>query len=206
MSLDKYVRSINKEKCEDCKFNNKQLKPRPIIIIPPPDTPKIMLISRDPTVDFIPIYEYSKRYSSDEMRRMLFSAAIPHNLIVQITKFCRREKEGLKESMKNLFKIFEVAYWTHLHKCPTDKENKFTTACANKWLRKEINEAKEEGIQTMVCLGKDVERWASKNIFTENIKIINLPHPSRRNPIWYTRDNNKKMEIKKSIKRLIELC
>jgi len=206
MNLGKYVQSISKAKCNDCKFNtNKELKRRPIIIIPSPNTLQVMLISRDPTIDFIPIYEYSERYSSDERRRILFASAIPYSLIVQIIRFLRRENHNLK-GINNLFKIFEVAYWTHLHKCPTDGENKFTKECANRWLKKEIDIAKEEGIKAIICLGKDVKDWIDKNIGGANIERIYLPHPSGANAKWYTKNTDEKCNIKKNIEKLVEIC
>lgn len=135
-----------------------------------------MLISRDPTIDFLSIYKYSERYNLDERRHILFAAAIPHSIIVQITRVLRRENHNSKWDVNDLFKIFEVAYWTHLHKCPTDEKNKFTRECANNWLGKEIDKAKEDGIEVILCLGKDVKDWADKN--EKNIESLEL-QPSK---------------------------
>jgi len=63
-----------------------------------------------------------------------------------------------------LYRIFDVAYWTHYHKCPTDERNRFTEECADKWLKEEINRAVEDGAKAIVCLGRDVEKWVEKNV------------------------------------------
>lgn len=207
MNLNEYVQCINKAKCNGCKFNtNIELKSRPIIIIPPPNKPQIMLISRDPTIDFLSIYKYSERYNSDERRHILFAVAIPHSLIVQITRFLRRENYNLMKGTKDLYKIFEVAYWTHLHKCPTDEKNKFTKDCADEWLEKEIEKAKENNIQTIICLGREVNDWLDENVGM-NIERINLPHPSgANNAKWYTKKADEKDNIKENIKKLMTIC
>ena len=194
MKLKEYIR-INKTDCpEGCKFKNKN--DLSIVLVPPPVNPKILLISRDPTLDFLSLYEYSRHYNLQERRRVLFAAGIPRLLILQITRFLGRR------DIKDFYRIFEIAYWTHFHKCPTDEKNKFTTICANRWLKKEINNAKVDRIQTIVCLGKDVENWVKSNI-PNNIKIINLPHPSGRSHKWNNKDDAKILE---AIKELLHVC
>ena|GEM_PF-1807084 len=191
--ISEYLEGIKKSKCPcDCKFRDKNL---PIIKIPPPKSPKIILISRDPTVDFIPIYEHSQRYKEEKRHRILFTAAIPLSLIEQIAKFLRKGNELTKEKEKNLFRLYDVAYWTHLHKCPTETENnifketrrkeewKKATICPDAWLKGEIGTL-IKSIQIIVCLGRDVERWMKNNISDDLIdknRIIYLPHPSFRN-------------------------
>jgi len=204
MSLHEYLKKIDRKRClKCCKFKEKE--DLPIIKVPPPTNPRILLISRDPTIDFVPLYKYTKQYNSEKMRLMLFAAAIPRMLIVRITKFLRKEKdEPLLKKAKHLFRLFEIAYWTHLHKCPTDEKNKFAMSCAKGWLKEEINVARKEGVQTIVCLGKDVENWVGKNVCTNNINIINLLHPSGRNLHWNRKE--KRYEIKESIENLIKTC
>lgn len=51
--LTDYLEKIKKTECEDCPL--REINERPIIKIPPPKKPKIMFISLDPTLDFIPL-------------------------------------------------------------------------------------------------------------------------------------------------------
>ncbi len=207
---------VTKDSCpEQCLFSDEKgdLYTRPIVFIPPPEKTRIMLISRDPTVDFLPLYRHamSKEYEEkpNERRLMLFASAIPLQLILRIARFNEREDVKIKRNIEPLFKIFKVVYWTHLHKCPTDNEAKFSIKCANQWLKEEIEEAKKEGVDTIVGLGKDVENWLKsvedwldKNGFKEK-NIIFLPHPSGRNPAWHTKNVEKKKEINNNIEKLI---
>lgn len=225
----KYVKKLlqkskNKTKDKNCKGCNYNSTSRQMIIIPAPDKPKIILISRDPTIDFIPIYEYSKKFNNNERRRILFTAGPPHKLIVKIIRFLRKKNKKWDQNLYH--KIFRVTYWTHLHKCPTDNENKDTKykyerakECANRWLKNEISEwlkdiEKEKNtIHAIICLGKDVENWINKikekdkliKIKLKKLKklkiveIIYLPHPSdANNNTWKTQ----KKKIKKNIKKL----
>jgi hypothetical protein len=200
--------TLKKEHCpKECVFKKKKdLRSRPIVFIPPPEKPKIMLISRDPPVTFRPFYEYAMSHKYDEKpnerRLMLFACGIPNGLIYRIVRF--REKEDAKIDVDNLFRIFEIAYWTHLHKCPTDNEAKFSKKCAKKWLEEEIKEAVEEGVKTVVGLGRTVEDWLKKaNVkASSKVNIICLPHPSGRNRAW--EDVEKKGDIEKRIKDLID--
>ncbi len=199
----KYIR-IAREKCpEDCPFKEKNNLP--IILIPPPYRyrTKILLISRDPTIDFVSIYNYAARYKPDEMRRILFSAAIPFSLILKITKFCKRK--NIEIDTDDLFKIFKVTYWTHFHKCPTDEKNKFTKKCADKWLKEEIIKMQKQ-IKAIICLGKDVEKWIIENK-SISIDRIYLPHPSgANNAEWYPKKTKDLKDLQQKIKRLIEIC
>ena len=211
MGLNDWFNStVMKDVCpKECEFNNKEkrdLYSRPIVFIPPPEKPKIMLISRDPTVNFLHLYEYAKSEEYDkktnERRLMLFAGAIPYWLILRIVRFS--EKEDAKIDVDKLFRIFEIAYWSHLHKCPTGNGAKFSKKCAKKWLKEEIEEAVEEGVKTIVGLGRDVEYWLKKaNVkASSKVKIICLPHPSGRSRAW--EDVKKKGDIKKRIKDLID--
>lgn len=200
---------LDKIACPDeCDFKKK--KNCSIIMIPPPDNPRIMLISRDPTEDFVPIYEYSQGFKPEDMRKMLFATAIPYSLITKIRRFMENQLKPMDKP--NLFKLFECAYWTHLHKCPTSrKESPFKkkngTACANKWLTKEIREGIRDGVGTIICLGSDVRKWIKKsgNVKMDHVRIIELPHPSNRNVIWYSRNQNILDEINKELKELLNL-
>jgi len=196
--IEKYLESIEKSKCPpDCPFIGEDV---PIIKIPPPENLKIILISRDPTTDFISLYKYAVLLDNERRRSILFTDAIPLSLIRQITKFLKKGDELTKEKEKTLFKLYDVAYWTHLHKCPTKRENnpflkgswKKATICADHWLQEEISTIKEA--QLIVCLGRDVERWMD-DVCTE-ITHIYLPHPSPRNNGIYSRKISKGREEK----------
>lgn len=215
MKLKEYLETLDKKDCPcKCKFKDKNL---PIIKIPAPERPRIILISRDPTTDFLPIYEYSKRYNEKRRREMLFTAAIPHLLIVQITKFLRRGNEDLGEKKEKLFKLYDLTYWTHLQKCPTQScvKNGFELACAktcaNKWLEKELSLVREANdIEVVIALGNHVQRWINKWKKDNNISIsiIRFPHPSNQNNRYWCRKEGyeKKIdEMKEEIDNLLEL-
>jgi len=145
-------------------------------------------VSRDPTEDFSPLYEYSERFTAEERRRGLFTSAIPYSLIAKIIRFKGADQLNCGEK-DNLFRILECTYWTHLHKCPTNNKTpsrafnkKNGVACANAWLSKEIEAAIREGAETIVCLGNDVQSWCRKNRSIINeLEVIELPHPSNQN-------------------------
>ena len=203
--LNKFFQEIEKDECDkNCPF--KQKKDRPIIIIPPPKKPSIMIISRDPTMSFLPLYNYSKNnYKDDEIQRlMLFSGAIPQRLLMKINQFLTRTNN--KKPIKDFYKLFDIAYWTHLHKCPTDDKSTFEKYCADKWLIKEITEAIDSGIKVIITLGKDVRNWIDQRrefLENNNIKIINLYHPSGIVAKWY--DVSSYNEIDKALSELLKL-
>ena len=113
----------------------------------------------------------------------------------------------IEENLNRLYEmLFESTYWTHLHKCPTDNKNKFSTKCANIWLKNEINEAQRDGARIIVCLGRDVECWIQRNILDQSLEIVRLPHPSNaNNAFWYSKDEDKKQDIKENIVKLCKL-
>lgn len=122
-------------------------------------------------------------------------------------RFLRREDEELERNVKELYRMLDVAYWTHLHKCPTDREHKFSIICADKWLREEINKAIEDGIQTIVCLGRDVENWIDTYVgIPATVEVIRLPHPSGANRKWYMMDTEEKHKTREGIERLMKAC
>ena len=198
--LEKFLNDLEKEKCNDnCPF--KLRNDRPIIKIPPPKKPLMMIISRDPTINFLPLYNLSKNYNQETQRLMLFSGAIPQMLLTRMNQFLEKSEE--KKNIQEFYKLFDFTYWTHFHKCPTDKYNKFDKICAGKWLLKEIKEGKKSGIQVIVTLGEHAKNWIEKNLDDEikkEIEIISLYHPSRRAPIW---DNEEyTIKIKSKIEEL----
>ncbi|MFB0544339.1 MAG: uracil-DNA glycosylase family protein, partial [Asgard group archaeon] len=116
--------------------------------------------------------------------------------------------------------IFWKTYWTHMHKCFTNKFSENTkfkhgnaVKCADKWLEKELEYAISDKTRFIIALGNDVQTWFQNWRQRENkgIKIINLIHPSgQNNRIWYRsqKDKYKKKigETEEEINNLIELC
>ena len=203
MELNNLLMKIREQKkCpEDCSFKNKEgFFP---IVISPPKFPKIILISNDPTDDFVPIYNYSKKYAPEERRLVLFMGAIPYQLLVRISKFYKANP-NINVDFNVLFKLLDLSYWTHLCKCYTVKRKKitFSRKCADIWLREEINACKKLGAKAIVCLGSDVRKWMEKEMIGD-LKIIKIPHPSGLSRPW---NNPKKIEeIHDQIKCLIDV-
>lgn len=201
-----------KEYCPpECDFKNKDIE---MAFISPPDEILGIIISRDPTVDWL--YECLNTESDKNTRRkILFASAIPLSLITKLLIFMRKDiNENEKKCMFKV--IFQKSYWTHLHKCPTDRnrnELKFNNTnakiCADKWLREELN-CIINSKTFIIALGKDVQKfmreWENKDI-----EIVNLPHPSgNNNGIWYRSEKDRYKEIIKKteeeIKKLIKIC
>lgn len=196
--LEKFLNNLKKEKCDDnCPFKLKN--DRPIIKIPPPKKPLMMIISNDPTVNFIPLFKQSENYNQETQRLMLFSGAIPQRFLLRINQFL--VKTNSEYSIEDFFKLFDIAYWTHFNKCPTDAQNTFKNYCANNWLEAEINEAISNGVKVIITLGRQVENWIKGKI-AENIEIINFYHPSGKVTKW--NDDNFKSDLNKTITKLLE--
>lgn len=194
------------DSCPDnCKF--KKLPKIPAVWVPPPqNNPFIgMIISRDPTTAFIPYYNDAKiPYYNDAKskglslwRENLFNSnAIPDWIYKRIEYFNRKYMENSlsNDELANFRKtLFNSVYWTHLHKCCTDKPGeaslKFSRKnagyCADRWLSSEIESTASDNIRFIITLGKDVERWFEKNgsniLKNKNIHLYHLPHPSGAN-------------------------
>jgi hypothetical protein len=223
MDLREYLKTIHKKGCpRDCELKKKG-KIR-IALIPPPDRILGIIVSRDPTVDWL--YTYLKdETDKNTCRKMLFASAIPLDLLSKVLIFMRNKRvnEDKKKSLFNV--IFQKTYWTHLHKCFTDASGKGSVKfkkrnaelCANTWLEKELKCAIEENkIKFIIALGKDVQnrveeirknnKWKDKDA-----EIINLPHPSgQNNAIWYRsqkgRYNQQRKKVEKQIIKLLKLC
>ncbi len=177
-----------------CDFN--LLSNIPIVGIPGPQKPNQLLgviISRDPTTAFIEPYINARNMSLEGWHHELMTVpAPPQWLIGQIATFNRKylddkyvaEIERLKDVMENNI------YWTHYHKCCTDKQSieapKFMTKnarlCADQWLNQELYDAIGEDAKFIICVGNDVKAWVSEweknNPTANNIQIFYLPHPS----------------------------
>jgi hypothetical protein len=211
--------TIDKKNCQKCGLKEREIE---AILVPPPKEILGIIISRDPTVDWL-YYNLNKEPDINCRRKMLFASAIPLDLMTKLLIFMRGMRGEIDEKDKErLFDvIFQKVYWTHLHKCPTDskdKESKFTPTnakeCANTWLEKELNYAIGSKTKFIITLGDDVRKWIEKEWKgneNNDIELIHLPHPSgQNNPIWYrsTKDNYRRniKETEDGIKRLMELC
>lgn len=197
----------------------------PIVGVFPPQSNQLkgMIISRDPTTAFKDPYLKARGKANTEWHNELMTAdAPPQWLIKKIKNF---DEKYMNSTHSNDLEILEQTisnnvYWTHLHKCCTDKKDHVLGAihfkhkngelCANKWLMDEIKEAKILGLKFIICLGKDVESFIEpreSTIKEPDIKIFYIPHPSgANNGEWYPKDPDKKAQLMKNIDDLFLAC
>lgn len=213
MTLRGYLSTVNKNHCPpDCEFESKENIG--IAWVPPPHEILGIVVSQDPTIRWSHFYKCSKNESREDSRRkMLFANAIPCLLFNRIIEFM--DNQIRDEDEQYLFDmLFQKVYWTHLHKCFTDKsgersikfKNKNAIECSGKWLAEELNIAINDKTKFIISLGNNVQRWFEKqNISNKNkeLKIIKLPHPSGRNRKW---NNKSDPGILKAIQDLLGLC
>lgn len=213
------VNIVNKSACpDDCDFKGEDV---PIVGIMPPESPNKLLgiiISRDPTTEFIEVYQKAKtNENSFEWHQLMIEDAPPQWLINKIILFNEKHLNGDYnkeiESLKAIVK--DNLYWTHFHKCCTDKNGiKFKHSngvkCAKKWLWKEILESKALGAKIIICLGKDVESYIKpKEKALPGIRIYYLPHPSGVNTnksSWYPKTDSELETLKASVIDLLNFC
>jgi len=200
---------IDKSKCpSDCGFQSK--KDIPIIWVPPPQKSLGVLISRDPTFRGIPFYNYYMSEEKEFAKKMLFAHSIPKLLIERILEFMGDRIS--KNNIKNLFDtIFQQVYWTHLHKCITDrkkepfkKSNAFK--CANKWLLEELSLIYSSKDEFVITLGNEARDFVDKKLeksVKEKFIFVNLPHPSGVNRKWNDKNNK---DIIREINALLDIC
>jgi len=208
MGLSSFLRKIVKSACpSDCVFKEVGLN---IALIPPPKEVLGVIISRDPTIRWLKFYKYvmDEIENNDIQRNILFASAIPYMLFKRITDFMDKK---IRDDERNLFQlIFHKCYWTHLHKCFTDKSSgrfqfkmKYAKKCANKWLREELKIAIEDGAKFAIALGNDVQNWLKNQKIREKFEVINLPHPSGLNCKW---SNTQDETIIGAICKLLKQC
>lgn len=166
---------IGKSYCpEQCEFKSRNNIP--IVGIPEPQKQKRLLgviISRDPTTDFIDPYFEARQKTPEGWHNQLMTAkAPPQWIIVQIARFNKKHlNEQYTTEIEHLKEIIENnVYWTHYHKCCTDKSSekaprfkkKNARLCANQWLRDELSEVIDQGVKFIICVGKDAKAWVSE--------------------------------------------
>lgn len=228
MSFDKHFKTfitINKsDACPDgCEF--KGLSDIPAVWVPPPQKNPFVgiIISRDPTTEFIPYYNAAKSRNLSSWRELLFDTnAIPRWTYHRIEVFNQRYMHSAlseKELKKFRDTLFHSVYWTHLHKCCTDKraeaslQFKPTNACycADQWLKSEIELAALENVRFIVTLGKNVEQWferkGNESLVDQTIHLYHLPHPSGANMAsWYPKDEQTQKILEEKIHKLVLEC
>lgn len=197
----------------------------PPVWVPPPqncERPVGLIVSRDPTVAFIPTYLSSRAMSASSGREYLFASdAIPRWICDRIAVFNRLfMQSSLSEEELARFRrvLYGKVYWTHLHKCCTDKrreqslkfKKKNAYLCADRWLRSEIAFAVQERVLFVVALGKDFGQWCERNrdlIDSSGVRLYRLPHPSRANMAsWYPKDERVQERLATEIGSLVRQC
>ena len=184
---------FRKDRCPDeCRF--KTLNSIPIVGVPLPQWPRRLqgvLVSRDPTIAFIEPYLNARDNLIEGWRHSLMAAdAPPQWLVARVAEFDRKYMDGRHAfHLKKLGKVLEDnVYWTHLHKCCTDKAGKeafpfsYENAyiCGSCWLSRELSDAVALGAKFVLCLGTDVERfmYGREAPEKEQVTVLCLPHPS----------------------------
>ena len=208
---------------EECGLRD--LSKIPAVWVPPPQNHPFagMIISRDPTTAFIPYYNDAEAMPLPQWRERLFHCnAIPDWTFDKIERFSGKcmEVPLSPEELENFRNtLFSSVYWTHLHKCCTDKRKeeslnfrrKNARLCADRWLESEIEYASREGIGFIITLGRDVERWFDRTgneiLSWSAIKVYHLPHPSAaNNGSWFPKDERKRKALEEKIRDLVLNC
>ena len=212
-----------------CRF--KPLNRTPIVGLPKPDDFWGVIISEDPTTDFIGRYEEARKQPPDEWRRLLMSKDSPPSWLIQkMMAFNKKYWNGVNTNeITQLNGIIQHNfYWTHMLKCCTIKSKKlkaqpinerisipYTHAkgvtCADTWLSGELSWAISQGSKCIVTLGKSPEIW-SKRWFDglpdkDGIRLFNLPHPSGANQAsWNPKTHDKREKLSNNLLSLLEAC
>ena len=103
MNLNQYLKTLNKNSCpDDCELKSK-IKITPATVPPPKDIVGI-IISRDPTVDWL--YSHLKREDDKNiLHDVLFASAIPLSVITKVLTFMRGK---IDENIEKCF--FEIRF------------------------------------------------------------------------------------------------
>ncbi len=212
MNLQEYLKSMVKDNCPpNCRLSREGVE---IARVPPPNEILGIIISRDPPISWWHFYRFAMAENQeDTARKMLYASAIPGLLMDRIWAFMgERINWSDLESLYNI--VFKKVYWTHLHKCFTDKSQEKTvfkprdaTICANQWLKEELLLVITEGAQFILTLGREaqnwIEKWQKEAKESEKVKVIKLPHPSGLNRKW---NNKNDKNILTQVRLLIDIC
>ncbi len=218
MKINDYINNINIDICpEKCEFVVTGKSKAIAHVIPPINDILGIIISRDPTIAWLSKYKEAMSRPEDLRRKILFDTAIPAQLIQKIKTFMK-DKISDEKSICLSEMIYKRVYWTHLHKCFTDKgresipfKKKNAKECANRWLIDELDIAIDEQTKFIIALGIEVKEWISdwRGDYNKlnNIDIIYLPHPSPANVgkgfSWYPSKSIDRDKLEKRVERLI---
>jgi hypothetical protein len=171
--------------CAGCDLDNRN-RVHPICLSPPSDNIKGCIISRDPTSAFIKPWREHK----NERGNFQFGEAPPKWLFERIQYFMGFELDPT--DIKKLKTFLDMnCYWTHFHKCPTDKQGidcpRFSyfngERCADRWFEFEFTKYNLND-KILILLGRDLERYFQNNPDNPLLKsnrVFYLPHPSMAN-------------------------
>jgi len=175
-------------RCAECGLNNQQNRDHPICIPLPSDDIRGCIISRDPTSAFI---NPRKKPIITRGNFNFSKGKVPPKWLYERIQSFRGFPPDSVEA-KKLSTFFDLnCYWTHFHKCPTDKQGKgyprFSypngKICADRWFEFECTENKLND-KILILLGRDVERYFQERPDHPLLKsehVFFLPHPSTAN-------------------------
>ncbi len=211
--------------CEGCKLEqSKFLHPISIPIFS--NQIDGCIISRDPTFKFLRrIEEYNQNPSIFD-GNFSFGPAPPMWLFNRMVSFMNFPPNS-SSAIKLLEFLDKRCYWTHLHKCPTQKRIKsqkpsykedypsfhYSTAkwCANSWFQSEFDRYNLKN-KIVIELGRHVEQFFEQSEFRflrkNKTSVICLPHPSPVNQgnIWsWNKNCIERAIIENEINRLMRL-
>lgn len=198
----------------ECNKNNHCHFPKnneKMVWIPPPkkELMKGVIISRDPTTEFIDVFnDLLKEDENNRRIKLMQNKGVPVRTIIdRIDKICKREEKKFSPEIFSNF-LLNNCYWTHLLKCYTYSSRKkidsfsyseavhygCVDCCTKKWLCQELNQISQlPNVKIIILLGANVTKFVYHNLFDDNIKnwresrlyfncpLIPLPHPSRAN-------------------------
>jgi hypothetical protein len=194
-------------RCEGCEIFNRGNSYR-VCIPPPSENIRGCLISRDPTKEFLPLFEEYKQLLPDKKKILWFNAP-PSWLCKKIRVIIDMEIPEHSTDMEKIQDFLNCeCYWTHLQKCPTKPQKNqsidkheicdleedyqpfdYPTAkiCATKWFESEFNKYCMKD-KIIITLGGNVKiffkQWSKDQGLDNSNKVIHFPHPSGRCRSW----------------------
>ncbi len=205
-NLKDHLAALDRAKCKGCPH----LRNEDLIVIPPPKGPenkaRMIFITKAPTIEFVPFYMYSQQFSGQSTRNILFSAGPPHDLIKAVSKYLWKKGDLSPEISADLFSIFGSAYWTHMRMCPMEDVNKYAWECADRMLIGQIQAAYNDGIRTVIVLGREPYRWVKVNFSGPDLDLVYLPDPTGKSTVWDDTKHPNRKELEENIGKLLEIC